>query len=115
MYHFTEERPWGGFENLLEADTHKVKRLVVKPGQRLSYQLHRKRQEHWFIVSGNGIATIDDKEISIQQGDTLDVAIEQKHRIANTGDEDLIFIEVQIGTYFGEDDIERLSDDYQRA
>ncbi|PIR75626.1 MAG: mannose-6-phosphate isomerase [Candidatus Magasanikbacteria bacterium CG_4_9_14_0_2_um_filter_42_11] len=115
MYNFTEERPWGGFENLLEADTHKVKRLVVKPGQRLSYQLHHKRQEHWFIVSGTGIAIIDDEEKKIKPGDSIDVAIEQKHRIANTGDEDLIFIEVQIGTYFGEDDIERLSDDYQRV
>jgi mannose-6-phosphate isomerase len=114
MYNFTEERPWGGFENLLEADTHKVKRLVVKPGQRISYQSHQKRSEHWFIVSGTGVAMIDDKEISIQPGDTVDVGLTVKHRIGNTGEEDLILIEVQTGTYFEEDDIERFSDDYER-
>ena len=112
MYHFTEERPWGGFENLLEAEAYKVKRLVIKPGQRISYQSHQKRAEHWYIVS---VATIDDTEIPVGPGSTVDVGVGVKHRVGCTGEEDLILIEVQTGTYFEEDDIERFSDDYNRV
>lgn len=115
MYSFTEERPWGGFENLLEADTHKVKRLVILPGQRISYQRYEKRAEHWFVISGRGIVTLNDTEHHIEAGMSVDVAQQEKHRIHNTGDVDLIVIEVQTGTYFGEDDIERFVDDYNRV
>lgn len=113
-YTFTEERPWGGFLVLLDAPTHKVKQMVIKPGQRVSYQMHYKRKEHWFIVAGAGVVTLNEVESDIGPGDTIDVGIEVKHRIHNTGSEDLIFIEVQTGTYFGEDDIVRFSDDYGR-
>ena len=115
MYHFDDERPWGGYEILLTGDDHQVKRLVVQPGQRCSYQLHHKRAEHWFAVSGEGVAVIDDEEIVLQPGDSVDIAIGQKHRIWNKSDKEFVFIEVQTGTYFGEDDIERMSDDYNRA
>ena len=114
IYTFTEVRPWGGFLVLLDTPTHKVKQLVVKPGQRLSYQMHHKRKEHWFVVAGAGVVTLNDEETAVAVGDTIDVGLEVKHRIQNTGTEDLIFIEVQTGTYFGEDDIVRFSDDYGR-
>lgn len=113
--YYREERPWGMFTNYYEGEDYKVKEIRVKPGQRLSYQLHHKRAEHWYVVSGSGLATIDDQERAITAGDTIDIPIETKHRIGNTGDEDLVFVEVQTGTYFGEDDIVRLSDDYNRA
>jgi len=111
---FTEERPWGGFLILLDSETHKVKQLVVKPGQRLSYQMHQKRKEHWFIVSGRGLVTLNDEDAPVGAGDSVDVGLEMKHRIQNIGDEPLVFIEVQTGTYFGEDDIVRFNDDYGR-
>jgi len=116
MYNFTDERPWGGYEVLLTADNCQVKRLVVKPGGRCSYQRHHKRAEHWFVVSGNGKVIIDDQSIPLGPGDSVDIGTTVKHRICNTsGTEDLVFIEVQTGTYFGEDDIERVEDDYGRA
>ncbi len=113
-YTFTEERPWGGFLVLLDTLTHKVKQMVIKPGARVSYQMHFKRKEHWFIVAGSGTLTLNDVETPVGVGDTIDVGLEVKHRIHNTGTNDLIFIEVQTGTYFGEDDIVRFSDDYGR-
>jgi len=100
---------------LLEADTYKVKRLVLTPGQRLSYQRHTKRAEHWYTVSGTGIAVVDDTKIPIQPGVAVDVGLGVKHRVGNTGNEDLVLIEIQTGTYFGEDDIERIEDDYDRS
>jgi len=111
---FTEERPWGGFTNLLDLPTHKVKELVVNPGARLSYQRHFKRREHWFVVSGTGYALLNDETIPLVPGTALDIAIQDKHRLGNDGAEPLIVIEVQTGSYFGEDDIERFLDDYHR-
>jgi mannose-6-phosphate isomerase len=87
----------------------------VHPGKRLSYQQHARRAEHWFIVAGSGSVTLDDTTKSVGPGDAIDVAVGAKHRIANTGDVDLVFIEVQHGEYFGEDDIVRLEDDFGRA
>lgn len=110
-----EERPWGHFTILLDASTHKVKELVVRPGHRLSYQRHQHRAEHWFIAQGEAIILIDDEELRLSTGASLDIQAKTKHRIGNAGTKDLVFIEVQTGTYFGEDDIERLSDDYARA
>lgn len=112
---FTEERPWGGFTNLLDLPTHKVKELYVLPGARLSYQRHAKRKEHWFVVSGTGYAIVNDKEIPLSKGVSLDIAIQDKHRLGNDSNSPLIVIEVQTGTYFGEDDIERFEDDYHRV
>ncbi len=106
--------PWGRWEVLLEEPAYKVKRVTVLPGKRLSYQKHLKRSEHWMVVEGKGIVTLDSKEIHIGKGNTVDIAREVAHRIANVGEEDLTFIEIQQGEYFGEDDIIRLEDDYGR-
>ena len=108
-------RPWGHYQVLEDAPTHKVKCIWVTPGQRLSYQRHQKRAEHWFIVEGSGEVTLDGKTTPIKKGDSLDIAIKELHRISNTGSVELVFIEVQTGTYFGEDDIERVEDDFGRA
>ena len=111
---YKEERPWGSFEHLLDTDYCKVKRIIVKPGQRLSYQYHHKRSEAWVIVQGIATVTLDDKEIAYTIGEIVDISVGTKHRVENRQDEDLRFIEVQVGTYFGEDDIVRLEDDYGR-
>ena len=109
------ERPWGNYTVLDDdAPDHKVKRLVVHPGKRLSYQRHARRAEHWFIVSGTALVTLDGVEVTVRAGESIDIPQAGAHRIANPGDVDLVFIEVQRGTYFGEDDIERLEDDYGR-
>lgn len=109
------DRPWGRYEVIDEQPTHKVKRIWVSPGHQLSYQRHQQRAEHWFVISGTGLATVNGHEIGITAGSTVDIAIKQLHRIKNTGTDELIFIEVQTGTYFGEDDIERVEDDFGRV
>lgn len=113
--YYIEERPWGWFKILLDTPTYKVKELLVRPGQRLSYQLHHKRHEHWFVVKGDLGAVIDDTEIFFETGDSVDIPVETKHRAFNPSDEDVVFIEVQTGDYFGEDDIVRFEDDYKRT
>ena len=113
--HYVEERPWGWFKILLESPNYKVKELLIRPGHRVSYQLHHKRAEHWFVVQGQATATVNDRDIMLKTGDAINIPIETKHRMANQGTEDLIFIEVQTGTYFGEDDIVRFADDYKRV
>jgi mannose-1-phosphate guanylyltransferase/mannose-6-phosphate isomerase len=110
----TEHRPWGSFTILADESDHKVKRIVVLPGQRLSLQRHQKRREHWLIISGEAIVTRDDELITCGPGQSVDISQRQVHRVQNEGSEDVVFIEVQLGTYFGEDDIERLEDDYGR-
>lgn len=112
----SSERPWGSYTVLSDETDHKVKRIVVHQGQRLSYQRHARRAEHWFVVSGEGLFVLDDVEKPIGPGDAVDIPAGSAHRIEHRGAEQpLVFIEVQHGTYFGEDDIERLSDDYGRA
>ena len=109
------ERPWGNYTVLSDdAADHKVKRLVVHPGKRLSYQRHSKRAEHWFIVSGTATVTLDGTVVQVPAGKAIDIPLEGAHRIANEGTTDVVLIEVQRGTYFGEDDIVRLEDDYGR-
>jgi mannose-6-phosphate isomerase len=108
------DRPWGRYEVLQESTTHKVKCIWVNPGQRLSYQRHAKRAEHWFIVQGTGDVVINGEVLPFKPGDTVDFGIGVLHRIANTGEEQVVFVEVQTGTYFGEDDIERIEDDFGR-
>ncbi len=108
-------RPWGSFEILADSPDHKVKRIIVQPGMRLSLQLHRRRSEHWFMVQGTGIITIDEKLVEARPGKAVDIPAGVKHRIKNTGKKELVFIEVQTGDYFGEDDIERFKDDFGRA
>jgi mannose-6-phosphate isomerase len=110
-----EERPWGTYTVLDDGDDCKVKRIVVAPGKRLSYQRHRLRAEHWYVVRGLATVTLDGRESSLGPGEAVDIPIGAAHRVANCGGEELVFIEVQRGSYFGEDDIERLQDDYGRA
>jgi mannose-6-phosphate isomerase len=107
-------RPWGRYEVLQDTPSHKVKCIFVSPGGRLSYQRHQKRREHWFIVSGVATVTLDGQVFEKNPGDTIDIEILTLHRVANNGSTELVFIEVQTGTYFGEDDIERIEDDYAR-
>ena len=109
------ERPWGSFTVLSDdAPDHKVKRLVVHPGKRLSYQRHAQRAEHWFIVSGTATVTLDGAVTEVPAGGSIDIPLEGAHRIANEGTTDVVLIEVQRGSYFGEDDIVRLEDDFGR-
>jgi mannose-6-phosphate isomerase len=115
MSNYKEERPWGVFENLLDSDYCKVKRIIIKPGQAPSYQYHFKRSEVWVVVRGNGELRLDNKIIPVITGQVINVPLKAKHQIKNTGDSDLIFIEVQMGEYFGEDDIVRLEDNYGRV
>jgi mannose-6-phosphate isomerase len=110
-----DERPWGSYEVLEDALTHKVKRIEVRPGQRLSYQRHGRRAEHWFVVRGTGHVTLDGNAVEVGPGDAIDIPRRSAHRIANLGDSMLVFVEVQHGDYFGEDDIERLEDDFGRV
>lgn len=111
---YKEIRPWGEFENLLDTKLCKVKQIVIKPGQAPSYQYHFKRKEVWVIIQGNGELKLNDEIFSISLGSTINIPLKAKHQIKNIGTEDLIFIEVQLGEYFGEDDIVRLEDNYGR-
>lgn len=111
-----EQRPWGSFTILDEADNFKVKRIEVLPGKRLSYQRHQKRAEHWFVVQGTAKVTLNGSEILVKAGESIDISTGSAHRVENPLDaEMLVFIETQTGSYFGEDDIERLDDDFGRA
>jgi len=107
--------PWGTWEVLLDEPKYKVKRISVLPGKRLSYQKHAKRKEHWMVVTGEAKITLDGKAILVRAGDSIDIPIGSAHRIANESTQNMTFIEVQTGSYFGEDDIVRLEDDYGRA
>lgn len=106
--------PWGCFEVLFEAAGHKVKRIIVNPGGCLSLQLHHQRAEHWFVVAGTGIVTIENEQRTLNAGDAVDIPRKAKHRIRNDSASHLIFIEVQTGDYCGDDDIERFEDQYGR-
>lgn len=106
--------PWGFWEVIEEGKDYKVKRLYVHPGHRLSYQKHQQREETWMVSSGQAAVTLDGKELILNAGDTIHIAKTQAHRVGNSSDQPLIFFEVQRGTYFGEDDIIRLQDDYRR-
>jgi mannose-6-phosphate isomerase len=110
-----EQRPWGAFVVLDDGPAAKVKRITVDPGKRLSYQLHHRRAEHWFVVAGTAHVTLDDIVHEVPPGQAIDIPLGTAHRVQNLGSEPLVFIEVQQGDYFGEDDIVRLSDDYGRA
>ncbi len=108
------QRPWGTYTVLDEGPHHKTKRIEVRPGKRLSYQRHAHRAEHWFVVAGRGRVTLDGRLVDVAPGDAVDVPLGAAHRIECTGDEPLVFVEVQHGESFAEDDIERLEDDYGR-
>ena len=89
------ERPWGRYEVLQESSTHKVKCIWMKPGTRLSYQRHKHRAEHWFIVQGTGEVTIDGQISQVKPGDTVEFKVGVLHRLANTGKDEIVFVEVQ--------------------
>ena len=109
-----DHRPWGYYVILADEQDHKVKRIIVYPGKRISLQRHLRRSEHWYIIKGESIVTLDNQEIPLKGGESVDILNVTIHRIENSGKEDLAFIEVQRGDYFGEDDIERLEDDFGR-
>ncbi len=110
-----DRRPWGYYEILSDSPDHKVKRIVVYPGKRLSLQRHQRRRENWTIVQGHPVITRGDELIPLNPGDAIQIAKQEKHRIFNPGSSDVVFVEVQTGDYFGEDDIERFEDDFGRA
>lgn len=110
-----DDRPWGSYDVLEDADTHKVKRITVLPGKRLSYQRHKQRAEHWYVVKGQLTITLDGETYTRNPGESIDIPRGAAHRAQNASDDVVDFIEVQMGDYFGEDDIERLEDDYGRA
>lgn len=110
-----DERPWGSFTVLDEGDNYKVKRIEVLPGKRLSYQRHSRRSEHWYVVRGTAKVTLNGVEKLVNSGEAIDIARETAHRVENPDPHQLlIFIEIQTGDYFGEDDIVRLEDDFGR-
>ncbi|MDO9516281.1 MAG: phosphomannose isomerase type II C-terminal cupin domain [Syntrophales bacterium] len=110
-----EHRPWGDYEVLSEEPGHKVKRIVVHPGKRLSLQRHSNRAEHWYMLSGEGVVTIDREDRPLKSGQSVDIPRRTLHRMKNSGKEPVMFIEVQTGDYLGEDDIERVEDDFGRV
>ncbi|MEI7449439.1 MAG: glycosyltransferase [Desulfomonile sp.] len=110
-----DRRPWGYYEILSDSPDHKVKRIVVYPGKRLSLQRHKHRSENWTIVSGHPVVTRDSEQVHLNPVDSIQIPKEAKHRIFNPGPGDVVFVEVQTGDYFGEDDIERFEDDFGRV
>ncbi len=110
-----DRRPWGTFTVLDEGNNFKVKRIEVLPGKRLSYQKHSQRAEHWVVVQGTAKVTLDDRDSMLASGEAIDIAVGSAHRVENPGTDTLVFIEVQRGSYLGEDDIVRLQDDFGRV
>ncbi len=110
-----EERPWGTYTVLDEGPGYKVKRIEVLPGKRLSYQKHAMRDEHWMVVAGRARVILEGGEVFVGLGETIDIPVGAAHRIENPDAEKLVFIEIQRGSYLGEDDITRLQDDYGRS
>ena len=109
------KRPWGNYKVLLNNDKYKVKEITVLPGQRLSLQRHKKREEHWFVHHGQAQVTVNGEVQLVSSGQYVDIPRGCEHRVKNVGMDNLVFIEIQTGDYFGEDDIERLEDDYERV
>ena len=111
----SEERPWGSWHVIDVNDGYKIKRIHVAPGRRLSLQTHEHRSEHWVVVQGQATCTVDGVTLVAKAGESIDVPLGAKHRLANDGPEDLMIVEVQLGSYTGEDDICRHEDDYGRC
>ena len=108
-------RPWGSYETIDKGANFQVKRIIVNPGQRLSLQSHKKRAEHWVVVKGCAIVTLDEQTLNLQVNQSVYIPIGAKHRLENKASEPLHLIEVQCGEYLGEDDIERYEDNYGRV
>ena len=109
-----DHRPWGYYQVYADEPDHKVKRIVVYPGKRLSLQRHQRRMEHWYVLEGEAVVTRGDEELHLKEGESVNIPRGAVHRVRNPGTKDMAFIEVQTGDYFGEDDIERLEDDFGR-
>ena len=107
-------RPWGQYDIIYEDKNCKVKKIKVNPKSRLSYQSHNKREEQWTVIKGTLAVILEEVEIILEQGDSLHIPLKAKHRAWNKTNNKVEFIEVQTGTYFGEDDITRYEDDYER-
>lgn len=114
MHYYDVTRPWGEYEVMHEDDNCKVKKIIVNPNSKLSYQYHDKRKEQWVVVKGILTVVREDIEYDLQPGDSIFIDCGEKHRAWNKTDKPVEFIEVQTGTYFGEDDITRIEDDYGR-
>ncbi len=112
---YTETRPWGSFTVLDIAPDYKVKRIVVLPQQALSLQYHHHRAERWVVAAGFAQVTVNAEVFNLSVGDTVFIPIGATHRLANTQSAPLVLIELQMGSYLGEDDIVRLQDQYQRV
>ena len=115
LFHLTVYRPWGSYTTLEESDRHKIKIIMVTPGKKLSLQLHNHRSEHWVVVKGMAWIRVDDKEFYLRHGESTFIKAGIKHRLSNPGTIPLEIIEVQLGDYVGEDDIERFEDDFGRV
>lgn len=111
----TTHRPWGQFQVLAACSTFKLKRIVVSCGQRLSLQRHQHRREHWYVLEGQADVYIDGTLLKLCSGQSVDIPALAWHRLANDAQDDVVLIEIQAGSYFGEDDIERRADDYGRV
>lgn len=107
-------RPWGEYIILEDTPKYKSKKIIIYPKQRISYQYHKKRSEVWVIVNGTGVITLDGVHKKVVYGDSIIIPVNSKHRIHNNSNTNLVLIEVQTGDYFGEDDIIRIEDDYNR-
>ena len=113
--HHRVYRPWGSYESLIEGDRFQVKRIVVNPGQTLSLQMHHHRAEHWIVVHGTAEVTCEDDVFTLREDQSTYIPLGHKHRLANPGKIPLELIEVQSGSYLGEDDIVRFEDVYGRS
>jgi mannose-1-phosphate guanylyltransferase len=112
--HIKIYRPWGTFENLMDENGYKIKRIVVKPGKRLSLQKHFHRSEHWIVVSGTAEVIVGDKKYLVRPNESTYIKMGEIHRLSNPGKIPVVLIEAQVGEYTGEDDIIRLEDDFKR-
>jgi mannose-1-phosphate guanylyltransferase/mannose-6-phosphate isomerase len=113
--HIKVHRPWGSYQSVDNGDRHQVKRIIVKPGERLSLQKHHHRSEHWIVVRGAARVTVNDLVKTVHENESIYIPIGAVHRLENPGKILLELIEVQTGSYLGEDDIIRIEDDYRRT
>ncbi|QCI29041.1 mannose-1-phosphate guanylyltransferase/mannose-6-phosphate isomerase [Caminibacter pacificus] len=114
-HHTIVHRPWGVFENLIDENGYKIKRIIVKPGKRLSLQKHFHRSEHWVVVSGTAEVQVGDKTYLVRPNESTYIKMGEIHRLSNPGKIPVVLIEAQVGEYTGEDDIVRIEDDFKRV
>ena len=112
---YREDRQWGYFENLIEEKTYKVKKLIIYPGQKISFQFHNYRNEKWFAVKGKGLVYIEDEKLKCKKGSFFEIRKGQTHSLENIGKLNLEIIEIQLGKKVVEEDIVRLKDIYGRV